>query len=150
MNDLKKRLKEIAKMSANGMKQAEIARVIGVSRARIGQLFDKAEQMNISVVRKFPARMKKVKCPCGKIFECKESSKKIYHSTKCAQKLIQRPLKGGKYSRYEFVILTCDGCGLLFKRTNYLHQITLMTCRKDKPKKNFCTKKCYHESNRIK
>lgn len=131
------KIKAIELLSKSGMKQSEIARVLGVSRQRIGQLIDKAEKLGIEITRR---QLKKKKC-----FQCNKeySNNNKYCSKECASK---NPRKfGGPSSTIEIEVLKCDGCGTKFSRTKRLTYIRNKSSerRGKELKRVFCTQVCY-------
>lgn len=133
-------LKDVARFTRVGLKQSDIARIMGVSRQRVGQLADRAEAAGLVVVRR---QVRQETCPvCGAVHRRKNP----YCSRSC--RLAANPPKfGGPSSNIEVEIFTCDGCGVKFSRTRrqiYLGK-KLVERRGKKPlEKKFCTKECYH------
>ncbi len=131
------KIKAIALLSKNGMKQSEIAKLLGVSRQRVGQLVDKAEKLGIEINRR---QLKKSKC-----FNCDKEylGNNKYCSKECANKRLRK--FGGPSSTVELEIFTCDGCGTKFSRTKRLTYIRNKTSEKrGKPlNRVFCTQTCY-------
>lgn len=123
------------------MMQSDIARMMGVSRQRVGQLMDRAEKFGLVVVRR---QIRHEVCPtCGAVHRRKNK----YCSRTC--RIAAHPPKfGGPSSNIEVEILTCDGCGVKFSRTRrqtYIGEKLAERRGKSPPKKKFCTRQCYHE-----
>jgi predicted DNA-binding protein (UPF0251 family) len=140
MEKYDERTKQIAQMTMKGMTQTLIAKTMGISKQRIGQLIDKAEKAGFNVMRR---QIKKSNCKsCGK--EYKRNMRK-FCSPECRMSF---PRKfGGPSSSIEVEIMTCDGCGTRFSRTKRLTYIRNKTsARKGKvPNRVFCTRECYSE-----
>lgn len=140
------RLVTIATMTTRGMTQADIARIMGLTRQRVGQIVDKAAAMGIQVVRR---QLKYKICPaCG----AKNRSKIHggYCSSACKAKAPPKMHRiGGPSSAIEIDVLVCDGCGVKFSRTRRLQYISMKTSerRGKTAKRKFCTRECYHKNS---
>lgn len=128
----------IGLLTSQGMTQSQIAKELGISRQRVGQLADRAERKGIAVVRR---QIKKRICPnCG----TEHTYKKKFCSKECR---MMAPRKfGGPTSSIEVQIMTCDGCGTKFSRTkrlSYIRDKVREYRGKDMLKRSFCTRECY-------
>lgn len=134
-------LKDVARFTRVGLRQSDIARIMGVSRQRVGQLADKAEEAGFVVVRR---QVRQETCPvCGAVHRRKNP----YCSGACAR-VAKPPKFGGPSSTIEMEIFTCDGCGVKFSRTRrqtYLGKKLVERKGKGPLKRKFCTRECYHE-----
>jgi len=145
-----KRRAKMAALTRQGYNISQIAAKYKISRQAVSQLLQKAsEEGNIVVKTKrknaiinsnvvlVNKRIKSYVCViCKRKFS--NRTKKATCSKKCAKK---HKVKGGKWSRYEFITLNCSGCKKSFTRSNYIHQITLI----HNPKNHYCSQKCYLE-----
>lgn len=134
-------LKDVARFTRVGLRQSDIARIMGVSRQRIGQLADAAERAGLVVVRR---QVRQETCPvCGVVHRRKNP----YCSRVC--RLSANPPKfGGPSSNIEVEIMTCDGCGVKFSRTRrqiYLGKKTVEYRGRKPLEKKFCTRECYQK-----
>lgn len=128
----------IGLLTSQGMTQSQIAKQLGISRQRVGQLADRAERAGIVVVRR---QIKKRNCPnCGVEY----THRRKFCSKACS---LMAPRKfGGPSSGIVVDVMTCDGCGTKFSRTKRLSYIRQKTCEYKGTKmleRSFCTKECY-------
>lgn len=138
------RLVTIATMTTRGLSQADIARIMGLTRQRVGQIIDKAAAMGIRVVRR---QLKYSICPvCGASNRAKINGG--YCSVGCRAKAPRKHKFGGPSSSIEIDVLVCDGCGVKFSRTRRLQYISMKTSEyRGKPsERKFCTRECYHKN----
>lgn len=131
------RIKQIALMTTQGMAQTKIAKKMGITRQRVGQLLDKAERAGFAVVRR---QVKINSCAlCGVQYQGINK----FCSDKCRS---MQPRKfGGPSSGIQIQIMVCSGCGTKFSRTNRLIYINRKIAEKTGKslKRVFCTKDCY-------
>jgi len=140
------RLKLLASMTMQGSTQSDIARALNVSRARIGQLISIAAEAGHNVRRRQPRRT--VACrQCGEQFT-PANSKRMYCSREChfRGRRGRNGDRSARHSQYEYVALTCAGCGKEFARSKY-HLRIREHCYRYKgladSKRHFCTRDCY-------
>lgn len=141
------RVVEVSELSSKGMSQSEIARRLGVTRARVNQLVDRAEKWGLPVVRRKAPAMEARRCVCGIVFTCRKSSSQQYHSVECARNWCHK--RGGKSSEYVYRKFTCSGCGSKFERSNRLEYIRAKVGEyRGKPLsgRRYCTHTCYINS----
>jgi hypothetical protein len=149
---------EIAKLTREGWNLQMIADKYEISRQAVSLLLKKAaleghvvvkskrinsdaNEKNVVLVRRVRKRDPKICEQCGKEFF--HATHKKNCSAECLEKSILKR-SGGKWSRKEFVELRCLTCDKVFKRTKYLHQITMK--KKENDTNNYCSRSCYHIS----
>jgi predicted DNA-binding protein YlxM (UPF0122 family) len=153
-----KRREEMAKLTREGWTLQMIAEKYNITRQAVSLLLKKAASEGHIVVKSKKSNMKLeenvvlVKRKKKNIKLCEQCGKEFYPdnnrkncSKKCFEKSIEKR-SGGEWSRKEFVNLTCLTCGKQFKRTKYLHQITMK--RKESGDNNYCSRFCYHNKNK--
>lgn len=149
---------EIAKLTREGWNLQMIADKYNISRQAVSLLLKKAaseghivvkskrvnsdaNEKNVVLVRRVRKLDPKICEQCGKEFFHRTHKKNC--SAECLEKSILKR-SGGKWSRKEFVELRCLTCNKIFKRTKYLHQITIK--KKENDTNNYCSRICYHTS----
>jgi len=144
------RLQVISDLSAKGMRQSEIALVIGVSRARVSQLVNDVVAAGLPMRRRQAAETVERQCGCGKTFNAPvgntaRMATKKFCSRQCSVKY--RTYRcGGPSSCKEMVTLTCENCGQAFERSHRLMYITRKTYEYKglkQPKRHYCSQACY-------
>lgn len=134
------RIRQIAQMTIQGVNQTKIAEKMGITKQRVGQLLDKAEQVGIPVMRR---QIRKSKCAmCGSVYVGKNK-----FCSKVCRSMSPRNF-GGPSSEIEVEIMCCDGCGTKFSRTRRLIYIGRKVAEKNGKvlKRTFCTRDCYHKN----
>jgi len=148
---------EMAKLTREGWNIQMIADKYNISRQAVSLLLKKAAseghvvvkskrinsaaEDNVILVRRVRKLDPKICEQCGKEFF--HATHKKNCSAECLEKSILKR-SGGKWSRKEFVELRCLTCNKIFKRTKYLHQITMK--KKENETNNYCSRVCYHTS----
>ena len=142
--EVTERRKEIALLTQQGYSLNQIAKKYNLSRQRIHQILQKAKEEGHEVIT-----YKRPESP-QKIRECivckKQFHRKWLGSKTCSKDCTSKSLIGGKWSRHEFITLTCSNCGKEFKRSHYLESVSNAKCKKEDRLK-FCSKECYWSSN---
>jgi len=134
-------LEQIAKERQDGTPVREIARRHGVSRQAVYDLLRKAEKKGHSIPWQKGRAPRECRA-CGKTFAPKSQIKSC--SPECTRILRGRNARkpGSRWSKLEFVELTCHRCGKTFNRTKY--QQSISKARSPNKKRNFCGRGCYH------
>lgn len=133
--------KDMASLTQQGFSIKQIAEKYNISRQRVHQILKLAKTLGCEISLIKP-ELKTNECVvCQKQFlnihrpNCKTCSKDC-------QKQIQR---GGEWSQYEFLTLTCDFCSNLFERSRFRHKLNQHTgC-----KRNFCCVTCSNRHKKI-
>lgn len=131
------RIEQMALMTIQGMTQTQIAKKMGISKQRVGQLIDKAESAGIPVLRR---QVRKNKCAaCGVEY----AGKNKFCSKQCWGTFPRN--FGGPSSQIQLRIMVCHGCGTKFSRTRRLIYIGKKVAEKTgkELKRTFCTRECY-------
>lgn len=149
---------EMAKLTREGWTLQMIADKYEITRQAVSLLLKKAAseghvvvkskrvnsdptEKNVVLVRRIRKLEPKICEQCGKEFF--NSTQKKNCSPECFEKSVLKR-SGGDWSRKEFLELRCLTCNKIFKRTKYLHQITMK--KKDNANNNYCSRNCYHIS----
>jgi hypothetical protein len=151
----RQRRSDMAALTRKGWTVTKIAEKYGVTKQAVSLLLKKAanegeivvktkshfnkneENKNVILVNRKRYKICKI---CNKKYEkFKNSTSKKTCSEKCQKELRIRK-RGGKWSRYEFVNLTCYGCKKSFKRSNYIQSIT---AKRRKSNRHYCSHQCY-------
>jgi hypothetical protein len=153
-----KRREDMAKLTREGWTLQMIAEKYDITRQAVSLLLKKAASEGHIVVKSKKSNMKLeenvvlVKRKKKNLKFCEQCGKEFYPdnnrkncSKKCFEKSIEKR-SGGEWSRKEFINLTCLTCGKQFKRTKYLHQITMK--KKESGDNNYCSRFCYHNKNK--
>ena len=133
------RAKDMASLTQQGFSIKQIAEKYNISRQRVHQILKLAKTLGCEIFLIKP-ELKTNECVV-----CQKQFLNIHRPngktcSKDCQKQIQR---GGEWSKYEFLTLTCDFCSNLFERSHFRHKMNQHTgC-----KRNFCCVTC---SNRYK
>ena len=126
----------VALMTNRGISQSEIAVALGLSRQRVGQMLDKAEEAGIPTTRRQAKKMSK----------CRTCDREIPRGRKfCSKECVPQRKLGGRSSNIEVILLECSGCGARFSRTKRLQYIANKTAerRGKSSERRFCTRECY-------
>ncbi|MDH3583779.1 MAG: hypothetical protein OER86_06155 [Phycisphaerae bacterium] len=137
--------RRICEMRLEGMTLAAIADVMGISRARVGQITQKYRVPSPPRAR-LPEKVAERCGHCGAEFLIKRGNKRKYCNPAC-----RRDAQSHKpSSHYGTVDLVCDGCGEHFERSKHVFQIGLWMARKRgrSTKRNFCCRDCYTRHGR--
>lgn len=128
----------------SGEAVASLSEKYGVSRQAIYNLLHKAEKQGVGVPWQKNCRQPQTCCLCGRQFLPSKTPSRKTCSPECLkaqQRLSQKSRReGSKWSRNEFLTLTCQRCGREFQRTKYVQQIGLRNCGLQK--QNFCSRSC--------
>ena len=155
--DFAQRRMEMAKLTREGWNLQMIAEKYNITRQAVSLLLKKAASEGHVVVKSKKKNMKDEKNVVlvrrlrkEKRF-CEQCGKEFFSNTKknCSKECFEKSIEnrsGGKWSRKEFVTLTCLTCGKNFERSNYIHQITMK--KKNNENNNYCSRDCYHISTR--
>ena len=134
------RNRQICELRKKGLTLLEIADRYGVSQERIRQI---TSWFFIPVPEraKLPETVRDRCCQCKKQYERKRRSPRKFCSKEC-RRLSQ---SHKPWSRFGTVKLKCDGCGVAFQRSSFIHQTNLRLARErgNEHPRHFCSRACY-------